>query len=275
WSCSCRSGTRADSFRTTAWSASCAFPTRRRSRAAMCSAASWCARRRDSPRWKRSTGRSWTPRWWRCSSRCRPSCRSGLSRGQSCTSRRLRGSRGSRLKPLLQGYRVVARRCAAGGCAPPAGGPSRNRGPRAYNAGMPASFLFYDLETFGADPRRTRIAQFAAIRTDESLNEIEEPIDFLVRPADDLLPSPDATMVTGLPPQRALAEGVPEAEAFARIFEEMSRPQTCTLGYNSLRFDDEFVRYGLYRNFHDPYEREWRGGNCRWDLLDVLRLMHA
>ena len=140
---------------------------------------------------------------------------------------------------------------------------------------MPASFLFYDLETFGADPRRTRIAQFAAIRTDEALNQTEEPIDFLVRPADDLLPSPDATLVTGLPPQRALAEGVPEAEAFARIFEEMSRPQTCTLGYNSLRFDDEFVRYGLYRNFHDPSEREWRGGNCRWDLLDVMRLMHA
>lgn len=140
---------------------------------------------------------------------------------------------------------------------------------------MGASFLFYDLETFGADPRRTRIAQFAAIRTDEDLNEIDEPIDFLVRPADDLLPSPDATLVTALPPQRALAEGVPEAEAFARIFEEMSRPQTCTLGYNSLRFDDEFVRYGLYRNFYDPYEREWRGGNCRWDLLDVLRLMHA
>lgn len=140
---------------------------------------------------------------------------------------------------------------------------------------MGASFLFYDLETFGADPRRTRIAQFAAIRTDEDLNEIDEPIDFLVRPADDLLPSPDATLVTALPPQRALAEGVPEAEAFARIFEEMSRPQTCTLGYNSLRFDDEFVRYGLYRNFYDPYEREWRGGNCRWDLLDALRLMHA
>jgi exodeoxyribonuclease-1 len=42
-----------------------------------------------------------------------------------------------------------------------------------------------------------------------------------------------------------------------------------------LRFDDEFVRFGLYRDFHDPYEREWRGGNSRWDLLDALRLMHA
>ncbi len=140
---------------------------------------------------------------------------------------------------------------------------------------MAASFLFYDLETFGADPRRSRIAQFAAIRTDEALNEIDQPIDFLVRPADDLLPSPDATLVTGLSPQRARAEGVSEAEAFARIFEEMAQPQTCTLGYNSLRFDDEFVRFGLYRNFFDAYEREWRGGNSRWDLLDALRLMHA
>jgi exodeoxyribonuclease-1 len=96
-----------------------------------------------------------------------------------------------------------------------------------------------------------------------------------VQPADDLLPSPAATLITGITPQQALRDGVCEAEAFARIFEEMARPQTCTLGYNSLRFDDEFVRHGLFRNFHDPYEREWRSGNCRWDLLDVLRLAHA
>lgn len=140
---------------------------------------------------------------------------------------------------------------------------------------MSETFLFYDLETFGSDPRRSRIAQFAAIRTDAELNQVEEPISFFVQPADDLLPSPEATLITGITPQHALREGVNEAEAMARIFEEMARPQTCTLGYNSLRFDDEFVRYGLYRNFFDAYEREWRGGNSRWDLLDVLRLAHA
>ena len=140
---------------------------------------------------------------------------------------------------------------------------------------MSASFLFYDLETFGSDPRRSRIAQFAAIRTDAELNEVEEPVSFFVKPADDLLPTPAASMVTGIAPQDALRDGVDEAAAFARIVEEMGRPQTCSAGYNSLRFDDEFVRYGLYRNFHDPYEREWRGGNSRWDLLDALRLMHA
>ena len=140
---------------------------------------------------------------------------------------------------------------------------------------MTASFLFYDLETYGANPRMTRIAQFAALRTDADLNEIDAPISLYVRPADDLLPSPAATMITHIAPQDALRDGMNEAAAFARIFEEMARPDTCTLGYNSLRFDDEFVRAGLFRNFYDPYEREWRGGNCRWDLLDVLRLAHA
>ena len=140
---------------------------------------------------------------------------------------------------------------------------------------MAASFLFYDLETFGADPRTTRIAQFAALRTDVELNAIDAPISFYVQPAEDLLPSPVATLITGITPQHALREGVNEAAAFARIFEEMARPETCTLGYNSLRFDDEFVRAGLFRNFHDPYEREWRNGNSRWDLLDVMRLAHA
>ncbi len=140
---------------------------------------------------------------------------------------------------------------------------------------MTDSFLFYDLETFGADPRRSRIAQFAAVRTDSELQLVDDPVSLFVQPADDLLPSPTATLITGITPQQALREGLPEAEAVARIVEEMARPGTCALGYNSLRFDDEFIRHSLFRNFFDPYEREWRGGNSRWDLLDVLRLAHA
>jgi len=140
---------------------------------------------------------------------------------------------------------------------------------------MSHSLLWYDLETFGRDPRRTRIAQFAGIRTDEALEIVGEPLSLFCRPADDLLPSPEATMITGITPQRARAEGLVEAEFFAAVHEALARPNTCAVGYNSIRFDDEFVRYGLYRNFYDAYEREWRHGNSRWDLLDMLRLMHA
>jgi exodeoxyribonuclease-1 len=137
------------------------------------------------------------------------------------------------------------------------------------------SFLWYDLETFGRDPRRSRIAQFAAIRTDEDLREIDAPVSMFCRPADDLLPSPVAAAITGITPQQAFESGAIEADFFARVHELMAEPGTCSVGYNSLRFDDEFIRFGLYRNFHDAYEREWRNGNSRWDLLDVLRLARA
>ena len=140
---------------------------------------------------------------------------------------------------------------------------------------MTHSFLWYDLETFGRDPRRTRIAQFAAIRTNEALEPLGEPISLFCQPANDLLPSPEATMITGITPQQAQRDGLCEAEFFARLNEELSVPGTCAVGYNSIRFDDEFIRFGLYRNFHDAYEREWRNGNSRWDLLDVMRLMRA
>ena len=140
---------------------------------------------------------------------------------------------------------------------------------------MTASFLWYDLETFGRDPRRTRIAQFAAIRTDLELRQIGEPVSLFCRPADDLLPSPEAVLITGITPQQAAREGMDESAFFAQVQEEMTVPGTCAVGYNSLRFDEEFLRFGLYRNFHDPYEREWRNGNSRWDLLDVMRLAEA
>ena len=137
------------------------------------------------------------------------------------------------------------------------------------------TFYWHDYETWGANPAVDRAAQFAGIRTDAELNPVGKPLVLYAQPANDLLPQPEACMVTGLSPQRALAEGMPEADFFHAIHDEMSQPGTCCLGYNSMRFDDEITRYGLYRNFFDPYAREWRNGNSRWDLIDMVRLTRA
>jgi exodeoxyribonuclease-1 len=137
------------------------------------------------------------------------------------------------------------------------------------------SLYWYDYETFGADPRRDRVAQFAGIRTDEHLQLIDDPLVLYCKPADDFLPSPEACLITGITPQQALAKGVSEAEFIARIHREFSRPGTCVAGYNSIRFDDEVTRQLLYRNFFDPYEREWKDGNSRWDIIDMIRLCAA
>ncbi|CDF86014.1 Exodeoxyribonuclease I [Pseudomonas knackmussii B13] len=140
---------------------------------------------------------------------------------------------------------------------------------------MNASIFWYDYETTGIDPRRDRPLQVAGIRTDEALNEIEAPLNFYCRPSDDILPHPAACLITGITPQRLEAEGLGEAEFMTRLHAELARPGTCVAGYNTLRFDDEVTRYSLYRNFFDPYAREWQGGNSRWDLIDLVRTTFA
>ena len=140
---------------------------------------------------------------------------------------------------------------------------------------MALTYYFHDYETFGADPRRDRPSQFAGIRTDADFNVIGEPTVLYCQPPADYLPDPEACLITGITPQLALDKGVREAEFAARIQCELSQPQTCALGYNSIRFDDEFTRHLLYRNLYDPYEREWQGGNSRWDLIDLTRLVYA
>ncbi|WP_341501319.1 exodeoxyribonuclease I [Gallaecimonas sp. GXIMD4217] len=138
-----------------------------------------------------------------------------------------------------------------------------------------ATLLWHDYETFGADPKKDRPAQFAAIRTDLDLNEVGEPLEWYCQPPNDYLPRPGACLVTGITPQIAQARGLGEPEFMARIHAEMSKPNTCVVGYNSIRFDDEVSRFGFYRNFFDPYSREWQHGNSRWDLLDVVRATYA
>lgn len=140
---------------------------------------------------------------------------------------------------------------------------------------QPTSFYWHDYETWGTDPKRDRAVQFAGMRTDLDFNPVGWPLMVYAAPADDLLPQPGACLVTGITPQKAREEGVCEADFFAAIHDELSCPGTCALGYNSIRFDDEFTRYGLYRNFFDPYAREWQNGNSRWDIIDMVRLMHA
>lgn len=140
---------------------------------------------------------------------------------------------------------------------------------------MTSSLFWYDYETTGIDPRRDRPLQVAGIRTDEALNEIEAPLNIYCQPSDDILPHPAACLVTGITPQRLAEQGLGEAEFMARVHAELARPGTCGVGYNSLRFDDEVTRYSLYRNFYDPYSREWQGGNSRWDLIDMVRTAYA
>jgi len=140
---------------------------------------------------------------------------------------------------------------------------------------MSQTFFFYDLETSGLNPREDRIMQFAGIRTTLDFEPIGEPYNILVKLNDDTLPSPDALMVTGITPQETQADGYTEAEFAKLLVSEIFTEDTVVVGFNNVRFDDEFIRTLFWRTFNDPYEWCWRDGRTRWDMLDVVRMTRA
>jgi exodeoxyribonuclease-1 len=140
---------------------------------------------------------------------------------------------------------------------------------------MNRTFFFYDLETSGLNAREDRLMQFAGQRTDAELRPIGEPVNILIKMSEDALPSPEAIMVTKITPQMTLADGVSEAEFCRYAVEEIFTPETVAVGYNTVRFDDEFMRALFWRNFYDPYEWQWKDGRSRWDMLDVVRMVRA
>ncbi|MDE2055269.1 MAG: exodeoxyribonuclease I [Xanthomonadaceae bacterium] len=137
------------------------------------------------------------------------------------------------------------------------------------------TMLWFDYETTGTDPVRDRPTQFAALRTDMALQPVGESVTLYCAPATDVLPHPEACLITGITPQDAARAGVPEAEFTGRVHELLAEPGTCAAGYNSIRFDDEVNRNLFYRNFFDPYEHAWKNGNARWDIMDLARACYA
>jgi exodeoxyribonuclease-1 len=140
---------------------------------------------------------------------------------------------------------------------------------------MATTFFFYDLETSGFNPREARIMQFAGQRTDLELNPIEEPHNYFIKMTDDVVPDPEAVLITGITPQKTIAEGLTEAEFLQIFHEQIATPDTVFVGFNTVRFDDEFMRFLHYRNFYDPYEWQYAADKSKWDLLDVVRMTRA
>ena len=79
------------------------------------------------------------------------------------------------------------------------------------------TLYWHDYETWGEVPSLDRPAQFAGVRTDEDLHIIGEPLSLYCQPSQDFLPKPQACLITGITPQKALEAGVPEHQFLQRI----------------------------------------------------------
>lgn len=133
---------------------------------------------------------------------------------------------------------------------------------------MEKSLLFYDLETSGLNMCFDQPLEFACIRTDLDLNELERT-HFFIKLRDDVIPSPEAALITGFDALNEPEEALTELEAARIIHELFNRPFTTSIGYNSLNFDDEFLRFMFYRNLLAPYKHQFNNGCGRADLFPI------
>lgn len=129
------------------------------------------------------------------------------------------------------------------------------------------TLLFYDLETTGLNKAFDQILQFAAIRTDLNLREIDRH-EIKIKLNADTIPSPYA-LLTHKIPLHAIQEGITEYEAVQQIHQLVNTPGTITLGYNTLGFDDEFLRFSFYRNLLTPYTHQYANQCSRMDIYPI------
>lgn len=138
---------------------------------------------------------------------------------------------------------------------------------------MNKTFLFYDIETSGLSPCFDQIIQFAAIRSDLELNEIER-YEWHIQLRPDVVPSPHALIVHGISAETLSNKGEPEGIVIPKIHKLMNTPGTISLGYNTLGFDDEFLRFSFYRNLLPPYTHQYANQCSRADIYPITVLYY-
>lgn len=134
------------------------------------------------------------------------------------------------------------------------------------------TYLFYDLETTGLNKSFDQVLHFAAIRTDLNLKELDRH-EIKVKLNKDVIPSPYALLTHKMGIQE-ISQGVSECEAIKQIHEWLNTPGTISLGYNTLGFDDEFLRFSFYRNLLKPYTHQYANQCYRMDIYPMTVMFY-
>ena len=133
-------------------------------------------------------------------------------------------------------------------------------------------FVFYDTETTGVDTSFDQILQFAAIHTDSELNELDR-FEIRCRLLPNTTPSPIAMYITGVKAHQLTDTSIPSHFEMMCILRNklLEWSPAVFIGYNSIAFDEDLLRFSFYKTLHPPYLTN-TNGNAR---SDVMRMVQA
>lgn len=137
-------------------------------------------------------------------------------------------------------------------------------------------YVFYDFETTGLNPAFEQVLQFAAIYTDDAFNEIEV-VNERCQLRKDVIPSPIAMAITGMTPQIITDPSLPTEYEFSKRMSSLISKWSPSIfaGYNTIAFDEEFLRHSFYHNLHPNIYKTQFDGNSRFDVLNVVAAVSA
>ena len=135
------------------------------------------------------------------------------------------------------------------------------------------NYIFYDFETTGRDSNWDQIIQVGAILTNSNFQEIDR-FEARCRLQPDIIPYPKAILVNQSSVKDLTQTNLSHFSLIELMIKKFKSWGTAIyIGYNSISFDEEFLRKTLFKNLFNPYFTI-NNGNKRADLLNTLRANH-
>ena len=136
------------------------------------------------------------------------------------------------------------------------------------------NFIVFDFETTGRSARFDQILQAGFIVYNNNFEEIDR-LNIKSRLNPDIIPSIHALRVNRLTMSQVLSENFTTYEMTLTIEKFLSKYENCFfIGFNSINFDEEFLRQLLWEHFFFPYISNTKG-NTRGDVFNFVTMAHA
>jgi exodeoxyribonuclease-1 len=133
-----------------------------------------------------------------------------------------------------------------------------------------SNFVFYDFETSSSNKYWGQIIQIGAILTNDNFDELDR-YDARCRLSPGIIPEAMALIVNKSSPKMLKGSNLSHYEMIREFVETLKRWGKATyIGFNSIEFDEEFLRSTLFQTLEYPYLTS-TNGNTRGDVLSLSR----
>tara|TARA_Y100000590_G_scaffold427207_1_gene537086 strand:+ start:19 stop:1437 length:1419 start_codon:yes stop_codon:yes gene_type:complete len=135
------------------------------------------------------------------------------------------------------------------------------------------NLVFYDFETCSSNVSYGQIIQAAAVLVNDDFQELDR-YEGRCKLSPGIVPEAMALLVNKTTPKMLKETNLSHYQMVRQLVDKFKQWKNSTfIGYNSINFDEEFLRRTLFKNLEYPYLTN-TNGNERGDLFSLARACH-